>query len=108
MEEKGFNNVEEMRGLGLDSLSDTTDSLERDTIIFPKFNREKCLGCGRCVISCNDGGHQAITLNDDRKPVLNGAKCVGCHLCMLVCPNDAIETTNKRIRRDAIHKHNFE
>ena len=108
MEEKGFNNVEEMRGLGLDSLSDTTDSLERDTIIFPRFNREKCLGCGRCVISCNDGGHQAITLNDDRKPVLNGAKCVGCHLCMLVCPNDAIETTNKRIRRDAIHKHNFE
>lgn len=108
MEEKGFNSVEEMRGLGLDSLSDTTDLLERDTIIFPKFNREKCLGCGRCVISCNDGGHQAITLNEDRKPVLNGAKCVGCHLCMLVCPNGAIETTNKRIRRDAIHKHNFE
>ena len=97
--EKGFSSVEEVRGLALDSVSSTTDVLERDTVIFPKFHREQCIGCGRCMISCADGGHQAITLAKDRKPVLNGAKCVGCHLCVLVCPQRAITPSRKRISK---------
>ena len=97
--EKGFGSVKEAVGLALDSVSGTTDVLERDTVIFPKFLRERCIGCGRCVVSCADGGHQAITLNADRKPVLNGKKCVGCHLCVLVCPQKAIRSSRKRIVR---------
>ena len=97
--EKGFKNVREARGLGLDSLSETTDTLERDTILFPKFHTEKCIGCGRCVISCADGGHQAISWNEERRPRLNGAKCVGCHLCVIVCPQGAISPGLKRINR---------
>ena len=97
--EKGFVNVKEARGLALDSISDTTDVLERDTVVFPKFHREKCIGCGRCVISCADGGHQAIRLNEDRRPILDGKKCVGCHLCVLVCPQRAISSSRKRISR---------
>ena len=97
--EKGFASVEEARGLGLDTVSDTTDVLERDTVLFPKFYREKCIGCGRCEISCADGGHQAIRLDENRKPVLNGKKCVGCHLCLLVCPQRAIGSVRRRINR---------
>ncbi|MBR5341741.1 MAG: NAD-dependent dihydropyrimidine dehydrogenase subunit PreA [Erysipelotrichaceae bacterium] len=97
--EKGFNSVMEAKGLALGSVSESTDMLERDTIIFPKFDKEKCIGCGRCVISCNDGGHQAITLSEERKPVLNGRNCVGCHLCVLVCPEKAISSSRKRITR---------
>ena len=96
--EKGYSNVREMIGLGLDTLSDTTDVLERDTVIFPKFLKERCIGCGRCTISCSDGGHQAITLDEDRHPVLNGKKCVGCHLCILVCPQHAIVPGKKRVK----------
>ncbi len=95
--EKGFRNPAEARGLGLSSVSDTTDVLERDTVLFPKFQRDKCIGCGRCVISCADGGHQAIRLDETRRPVLNGKKCVGCHLCLLVCPQRAISPSRKRI-----------
>ena len=95
--EKGFDRVEQARGLALDSLSATTDVLERDTVVFPKFHREKCIGCGRCSISCADGGHQAITMSEDRRPLLNGKKCVGCHLCVLVCPQHAISSSRKRI-----------
>ena len=97
--EKGFASVEEACGLGLDTVSDTTDVLERDTVLFPKFYREKCIGCGRCEISCADGGHQAIRLDENRKPVLNGKKCVGCHLCLLVCPQRAIGSVRRRINR---------
>ena len=97
--EKGFSSVKEAMGLALEAVSETTDVLERDTVIFPKFNRDKCIGCGRCMISCADGGHQAIRLNEERKPILDGKKCVGCHLCVLVCPQKAISSSRKRVSR---------
>ncbi len=97
--EKGFKSVKEAIGLALSSVSGTTDVLERDTVIFPRFRRERCIGCGRCVISCADGGHQDITFNAERKPALNGKKCVGCHLCVLVCPQRAISPGQKRIKK---------
>ena len=97
--EKGFTSVKEVCGLGLDALSGTTDTLERDTVVFPRFEMERCIGCGRCMVSCMDGGHQAIILNEKRQPVLNGKRCVGCHLCLLVCPQKAITAGDKRIDR---------
>ena len=97
--EKGLNSVKEIVGAALDSISETTDVLERDTILFPKFHPDKCISCGRCIISCADGGHQAIRFNEKRLPVLDGKKCVGCHLCVLVCPQHAITPARKRISR---------
>ena len=97
--EKGFQSVKEAQGLALDAVSETTDILERDTVVFPKFHRADCIGCGRCVVSCMDGGHQALRLGRDRKPLLDGTKCVGCHLCLLVCPAKAISPSPKRIAR---------
>ena len=75
------------------------EEMERDIAIFPKFLRNKCDGCGRCYISCMDGGHQAIKFGDDRKPILDGEKCVGCHLCKLVCPNGAIVSSEKAVKK---------
>ncbi len=94
----GIHSVKDIIGAGLDFVSDTTDVLERDTVLFPKFDLDKCVGCGRCVISCNDGGHQAIKF-EDRRPKLDGSICVGCHLCLLVCPRGAISPGKKRIKR---------
>ena len=75
-------------------------SIERDSIVFPVFNREKCIGCGRCYVSCMDGGHQAIEFDSfTRRPRLNGKKCVGCHLCRLVCSSGAIGTAKKAVNR---------
>ena len=98
LSEKGFANVREAVGLGLSSLHSSTDTLERDTVIYPQFSKERCIGCGRCMISCMDGGHQAIQLDENRRPKLNGKQCVGCHLCVLVCPQRAISPGTKRVR----------
>ena len=100
--EKGFASVRDVIGLGLDTVSGSTDVLERDTVVFPQFETEKCIGCGRCFISCMDGGHQAIRMDEARRPKLNGAKCVGCHLCVLVCPQGAIAPGAKRITKRGI------
>ena len=97
--EKGFASVREAVGPGLAALDATTDALDRDTVLFQQFSLERCVGCGRCFISCADGGHQAIQLDENRHPRLDGRKCVGCHLCVLVCPQGAISPGKKRIAR---------
>ncbi len=75
--------------------------MDRSTVVYPQIDRDKCIGCGRCYISCSDGGHQAITFGNDRKPHINGAKCVGCLLCLHVCPTDSIKPS-KRVKKKSI------
>ena len=97
MAERGINKLVDLVGEKLDSFVRPSE-MDRDTVVYPIFNRDKCIGCGRCHISCMDGGHQAITFGDDRLPHLVGTKCVGCHLCRLVCPTGAIGVS-KRVNK---------
>ena len=97
MQERGITELKTLVGEELKNFVLPHD-LDRETMVFPKIDREKCIGCGRCYVSCADGGHQAITFDEDRKPKILGAKCVGCHLCRLVCPTGAIGIA-KRINK---------
>jgi dihydropyrimidine dehydrogenase (NAD+) subunit PreA len=90
MVREGIQTVEDMIGQALPQLV-SADELNRNTIEYPRFDRSLCVSCGRCYISCYDGGHQAIHMDTQTgQPVLDGAKCVGCQLCRLVCPAGAI------------------
>lgn len=90
MEEKGFDKLEDMVGIAVNNVIPAED-LDRSFVIYPEFDTDACVGCGRCYISCYDGGHQAIKWNEeDRKPELIKDNCVGCHLCGHVCPIQAI------------------
>ncbi len=86
METHGIDKLEDLVGKALPSIIGA-DQLDRSFMIYPEFDEDKCVGCGRCYVSCFDGGHQAIVFNgEDRKPELLEDKCVGCHLCLNVCP----------------------
>ncbi|MCR5014111.1 MAG: NAD-dependent dihydropyrimidine dehydrogenase subunit PreA [Bacteroidales bacterium] len=99
MAERGVNRVIDLVGEQLPKFVTPTD-LDRETVVFPVFDLANCIGCGRCHISCRDGGHQAIVFDlDTRKPRLDGSKCVGCHLCRLVCPTDAIGLSKRVAKR---------
>jgi len=99
MAQRGVEKLEDLVGELLTKFK-LPSNLDRDTIVYPKFDTAKCIGCGRCTISCADGGHQALIFNPEtRKPQFIGTKCVGCHLCRLVCPVGAISSTKRVSKR---------
>ena len=98
MSENGYNSIEELKGKALKNIK-STEALDRQTVVYPIINKETCIGCGRCFVSCTDAGHQAIQFDDKtRTPKVLASKCVGCHLCKLVCPTNSI-TNSKRVRK---------
>lgn len=85
MDERGYNKIEDFIGIALPNLVPAED-LNRDYKILVNFDDKKCIGCGRCYVSCYDAAHQAIDWDEKkRRPKLND-NCVGCHLCLNVCP----------------------
>lgn len=90
MQERGISDLSHLVGEELPHFV-TPTNLDRKTIVYPKIDQNRCMGCGRCYTSCQDGGHQAITFDmEKRQPRIVGSRCVGCHLCRLVCPSGAI------------------
>ena len=90
MEERGVDHLEDLVGLASENML-PAEELDRSYKVYPAFDMDKCVGCGRCYVSCYDGAHQALAWDEEkRRPVLDRERCVGCHLCALVCPAHAI------------------
>ena len=99
MKKRGVQHLQQLVGEELPKFLNP-DNLDRSTVIYPKFDKEMCVGCGRCELSCRDGGHQAIVFDrETRRPRLVGTKCVGCHLCRLVCPTGAVGVTKRIVKK---------
>ena len=90
MEERKIDKLEDLVGIANSNIIPAED-IDRSFVIYPDIDKDRCIKCGRCYISCFDGGHQAYTYNEESREItLNKDKCVGCHLCSLVCPVQAI------------------
>ena len=97
LREKALTHVTDLKGLGVENVA-VLEDLERESVLLPRFDRSRCLGCGRCYLSCRDGGHEALTMRNGG-PVMDPNACVGCHLCVLVCPAGAVSGYGKRLGR---------
>jgi len=50
------------------------------------IDEEMCINCGKCYMTCNDSGYQAIVFDPvTHLPKVN-EDCTGCTLCLSVCP----------------------
>lgn len=98
MAQRQVDSLEQLVGEQLPAFVSPSE-LDCRTRVLPVINHEKCIGCGRCFVSCSDGGHQAIRFGEDRVPYVVGTKCVGCHLCRLVCLVGAIGSSKRIDKR---------
>lgn len=99
MEEQHVEHLSELVGLANKNII-PAEALDRDYIVYPKIDLDKCVGCGRCYISCFDGAHQAMEWDKNtRQPTCNKDKCVGCFLCGHVCPVGAISEGEIKIKK---------
>eukprot|EP01114_Cavostelium_apophysatum_P020682 TRINITY_DN699_c0_g1_i7.p1 TRINITY_DN699_c0_g1~~TRINITY_DN699_c0_g1_i7.p1 ORF type:complete len:1025 (+),score=308.73 TRINITY_DN699_c0_g1_i7:174-3248(+) len=49
-------------------------------------DEELCINCGKCYMTCNDSGYQAIKFDKDTHIPTITEDCTGCTLCASVCP----------------------
>jgi dihydropyrimidine dehydrogenase (NAD+) subunit PreA len=94
MRRKKFNKLSDFIGLSSHHVVGW-NSLNLHHKTLATIDSNKCIGCGVCVSSCQDGAHQAIGLNTsggNRIPHIIDENCVGCNLCALACPVDGCIT----------------
>jgi dihydropyrimidine dehydrogenase (NAD+) subunit PreA len=85
MKSRGINSIKELIGIAHpDPVKDFMDLTPEKKI--SSHIEELCLNCGNCT-RCS---YQAISLNDDRYPVIDAAKCIGCSICTKKCFTGAL------------------
>jgi dihydropyrimidine dehydrogenase (NAD+) subunit PreA len=86
--DRGFASLEPLIGAAARKLVDPSDFDHRHQVV-SVVDEARCIGCGRCHISCADGANQAMAFDPQRrKAQVDEARCVGCLLCRHVCPVD--------------------
>ena len=65
----------------------TYNSLDNKQQVVALIDQDVCINCGKCYMTCNDSGYQAIEFNHQTHiPKVNDSDCTGCTLCVSVCP----------------------
>ena len=85
MEGKGYESLDEMRGMALPNIIKTADVPRKPENVKATIDTKKCTKCGVCLQSCF---YDAITLTEVGA-VINPKACDVCGLCVEVCPEHA-------------------
>jgi dihydropyrimidine dehydrogenase (NAD+) subunit PreA len=95
MRRHNYRSVTELVGKGIGVFAPANE-LDRQTLRPAVLDEAKCLGCGRCHLSCRDAGHSAIDWDPRKRRPAITAGCVGCHLCLHICPAGALHAGERR------------
>ena len=74
-----------MIGRALDVIG-TYGDLDNKQQVVALIDEEMCINCGKCYMTCNDSGYQAITFDPLTHFPHVTEDCTGCTLCLSVCP----------------------
>ena len=62
------------------------DELSQSEQAVAVIDPDLCINCGKCYMTCNDSGYQAIDFNAKTHIPDVTTDCTGCTLCVSVCP----------------------
>ncbi|MEW6377258.1 MAG: 4Fe-4S binding protein [Thermodesulfobacteriota bacterium] len=85
MEAKGYQNIDEIRGIALGNIIKTADVPRKPSNVGMVIDTTKCTRCGVCLRSCF---YDAIALTKVGA-IINRKKCDVCGMCAEVCPTYA-------------------
>jgi dihydropyrimidine dehydrogenase (NAD+) subunit PreA len=95
MEARGIKSVKELVGIAQPHpVTGFMELLPRQKV--SSAIAELCMHCGNCT-RCP---YLAITLNDDKEPVIDEDKCVGCSLCVQKCFAGALKMIDIPLKKE--------
>ena len=77
--------IQDMIGRSLKHIGNYTEMTNKEQVV-ACIDDEMCINCGKCYMTCNDSGYQAITFDPDTHIPHVTEDCTGCTLCVSVCP----------------------
>ncbi|KAL3123536.1 hypothetical protein niasHT_006615 [Heterodera trifolii] len=90
--------LKDVIGKALDKIGTYGDMDNSDQVV-AVIDDDLCINCGKCYMTCNDSGYQAISFDKQTHLAkVNEENCTGCTLCHSVCPiPDCIKMVPKTI-----------
>ncbi|KAH9496274.1 hypothetical protein Btru_017966 [Bulinus truncatus] len=78
--------VADLIGNAINKITSYSELDNTDQVI-ALIDEDMCINCGKCYMTCNDSGYQAISFDPETHlPKVNKKDCTGCTLCLSVCP----------------------
>eukprot|EP00128_Syssomonas_multiformis_P018449 Colp12_sorted_trinity150504_noHs@28936 len=77
--------VGELVGRALPRIT-TYNELNNRQQVVALIDEDMCINCGKCYMTCNDSGYQAIHFDPNTHLPRVSTDCTGCTLCVSVCP----------------------
>ncbi|KAK3092130.1 hypothetical protein FSP39_025414, partial [Pinctada imbricata] len=78
-------NVKDVIGRALSMIGSYGDLNNKEQVV-ALIDEEMCINCGKCYMTCNDSGYQAIRFDPETHLPTVTDDCTGCTLCLSVCP----------------------
>ena len=77
--------VNQLKGKALDKIGKWNElDIQQQAVAI--VDEDLCVNCGKCYMTCNDSGYQAILFDAETHIPVVTDDCTGCALCVSVCP----------------------